>query len=117
VQEVEDIRQNINGRFENAVQDVEDVPDDVAGWAGRDEGRYERFDNRVDNAYDRGRDEERYDDDRRNGDYLTENGADGKPLCMNLRSDSQQWGTFLNLWEVLRRREVNDSSQRSDLKV
>jgi hypothetical protein len=69
VQEVEDIPQDIEGRVNRAVQDVEDVPNDVAGWAGREGGRIKRFDDNVDNAYDQGRNGERYDDDRRDGDY------------------------------------------------
>ena len=55
-------------KWDNGVQDVEEIPGDVAGWAGREEGRVERFDDNVDNAFDQGRVEERYDDDRRD-DY------------------------------------------------
>lgn len=47
VQEVEDIPQDIDNRWDNAVGDVEG------------------FGDRMDNAYDNGRDEQRYDDDRR----------------------------------------------------
>jgi len=43
---------------------VQDVPEDVAGWAGRKVGDVERFDDNIDNAYDAGRDEQRYEDDR-----------------------------------------------------
>ena len=75
VQDVEDIPQDIENKWDNAVQDVEDVPEDVAGWAGDKVGDVERFgddvDNygdRLDNAYDQGRDEERYDDDN-GGDW------------------------------------------------
>ena len=56
-------------KWDNGVQDVEDIPDDVAGWGGRKVGDAERFgddvdryDDNVDNAYDQGRDERRYDD-------------------------------------------------------
>ncbi|KAH7084332.1 hypothetical protein FB567DRAFT_79761 [Paraphoma chrysanthemicola] len=47
VQEVEDIPQDIDNKWDNAV-------DDVAGFGGR-----------MDQAYDDGRDEQRYDDDNR----------------------------------------------------
>lgn len=61
-------------RFDNGVQDVEDVPEDIAGFAGRvdgdvdrkwDDARYDvdRFDNNVDQSFDQGRDEG-YDNDR-----------------------------------------------------
>ena len=53
----------IDRKWDNAVQDVEDVPEDVAGWTGRKVGDVERFDDNVDNAYDQGRDDRRYDDD------------------------------------------------------
>jgi len=68
-QEVEDIPQDIDRKWDNGVQDVEDVPEDIAGWAGREDGRVERFDDNVDNAYAQGRNEERYDDDRRDDNY------------------------------------------------
>ena len=69
VGEVENIPQDIENKYDNAVDDVEDIPEDVAGWAGRKVGDVERFgddadrfgDN-VDNAYDQGRDNSRYDD-------------------------------------------------------
>lgn len=41
---------------------VQDIPDDVAGWAGRKVGDVERFDDGIDDAYDAGRDERRYQD-------------------------------------------------------
>ena len=65
---MEDIPYDVERKWDNGVQDVEDIPEDVAGWAGREEGRVERFDDNLDNAFDQGRDEERYDDDRRD-DY------------------------------------------------
>lgn len=65
---MEDIPYDVERKWDNGVQDVEDIPEDIAGWAGREEGRVERFDDNVDNAFDQGRDEERYDDDRRD-DY------------------------------------------------
>jgi hypothetical protein len=64
-QEVEDIPYDVERKWDNGVQDVEDVPEDIAGWAGRQEGRVERFDDNVDNSFDQGRNEERYEDDRR----------------------------------------------------
>jgi hypothetical protein len=70
IQRVEDIPQDIDRRWDNAKQDVEDIPDDVAGWAGRKVGDVERFGDdvdrygdRIDNDYDQGRNDARYDDD------------------------------------------------------
>ena len=72
VQDVENIPQDIDRKWDNAVQDVEDVPDDVAGWTGRKVGdveRYgddvERYGDNIDNSYDQGRNDARYDDDNR----------------------------------------------------
>lgn len=72
VQDVEDIPQDVDRKWDNAVQDVEDVPEDVSGWAGRKVGdaeRYgddvERYGDNIDNSYDQGRDDARYDDDNR----------------------------------------------------
>lgn len=48
--------------FDNAVQDVEDAPEDVAGWVGEKVGDVERFDDNIENAYDQGEQEGRYDD-------------------------------------------------------
>ena len=52
-----------------AVNDVEDAPEDVAGWAGRKVGDVERYGDvvadygdRLDDAYDDGRQEGRDDD-------------------------------------------------------
>jgi hypothetical protein len=53
----------VEDKFDNAIQDVEDVPDDIAGWTGRKVGEVERFDDGVEDSYDDGRDEERYDND------------------------------------------------------
>lgn len=62
----------MENRVENDVyrteQRVEDIPEDVARWGGRREEDVQRFDNRVENAWDEGRREERYDDYRRD-DY------------------------------------------------
>jgi hypothetical protein len=70
VGEIEDIPEDIDRKWDNAVQDVEDVPEDVAGWAGRKVGDVEefgddvgRFGDNLDNSYDQGRNEARYDDD------------------------------------------------------
>lgn len=41
---------------------VSELADDVSGWAGREEGRVERFDDGVVDSFDDGRDRERYDD-------------------------------------------------------
>ena len=47
--------------FGNAVNDVEDAPENVAGWFGRKVGDVERFDDDVGGAYDQGRYEGRGD--------------------------------------------------------
>ncbi|KAG8533922.1 uncharacterized protein KY384_001663 [Bacidia gigantensis] len=56
----------VEGGFEGAVQDVEDAPEDVAGWMGDKVGDVENFGDRVEGygdgvegAYDQGRDEGR----------------------------------------------------------
>ena len=49
--------------FDNTVQDVENAPDNVAGWFGEKVGDVERFDDNVDSAYDQGRYEGRNDYD------------------------------------------------------
>lgn len=67
VQQVEDIPQDIENKWDNAVDDVEDAPDRVADFFGREEGRVDRFDDGIQNSFDQGRDEERYDDN--NDDY------------------------------------------------
>ena len=73
VQDVEDIPQDIgnawdrgedrieNG-FDNAVNDVEDIPEDVAQAVGEVAGRFDRFGDNMDAAYDEGRQEGRDDD-------------------------------------------------------
>lgn len=68
MQDVEDFPDNAARWTGNEVQRVEDIPDDVAGWAGRKVGDVERFDDGVQDSYDAGRDERRYDDDYRNDD-------------------------------------------------
>ena len=57
-------------RWDNAVDDVEDAPENVADWAGRKVGDVERFGDdvdrfgdRVEDSYDAGRNEGRYGDD------------------------------------------------------
>ena len=49
--------------FDNTVQDVENAPENVAGWFGEKVGDVERFDDNVDSAYDQGRYEGRNDYD------------------------------------------------------
>ena len=60
----------VERKWDNAVDDVEDAPENAANWVGEKVGDVERFGDdvenygdRLDNAYDQGRDEERYDDD------------------------------------------------------
>ncbi|TKA77301.1 hypothetical protein B0A55_04340 [Friedmanniomyces simplex] len=72
VQEVEDIPQDVEGgfdrfgrRIEGGFEDVVDAPEEVAGWAGRREGGVERYDDNIDNAYDQGRAEGRYEENDR----------------------------------------------------
>lgn len=77
----------MENRWDNAVDDVEDFPEDAARWGGRKvqevedipqdiENRWDgavddvaEFGGRMDNAYDDGRNEQRYDDDRRDDDW------------------------------------------------
>lgn len=72
----------MENRFDNAVDDVEDFPENAARWTGEKvqevedipqdiENRWDdaeddvaAFGGRMDQAYDDGRDEQRYDDDR-----------------------------------------------------
>ena len=65
VDEVEDIPEDVADWTGRKVQEVEDIPEDVAGWAGRRVEGVERFGDEIDNAYDDGRNEQRYDDDDR----------------------------------------------------
>jgi len=67
VQEVEDIPEDIERKWDNAKQDVEDVPEDIAYGVGDIVGGVDRFGNRMDNAYDDGRDDRRYDDNQNGG--------------------------------------------------
>lgn len=62
VQEVEDIPQDIDRKWDNFKDDVEDVPQDIAYGVGDAVGGVERFGDNIDNAYDAGRNEQRYDD-------------------------------------------------------
>lgn len=47
-------------KFDNAVDDVEEFPENVAGWAGEKVGDAERFGDNMENAYDDGKEEGRY---------------------------------------------------------
>ena len=71
--EVEDIPQDIENswdrtedrvenKWDNAVDNVEDFPENAAGWAGEKVGSVEQFGDNIDDAYDDGRAEGRYDD-------------------------------------------------------
>jgi hypothetical protein len=78
---VEGFDDRVENRFDNAVNDVEDFPEDAARWGGEKvqevedipqgiENRWdgavgdvEQFGDRMDDAYDGGRDEQRYEDD------------------------------------------------------
>lgn len=80
---VENFGDRVENKWDNAVNDVEDFPEDAARWTGEKvqevedipqdiENKWdgavdsvEDFGDRMDNAYDEGRDEQRYDD----GDY------------------------------------------------
>lgn len=77
----------VENRWDNAVDDVEDFPENAARWTGDKvqevedipQGIENRWDNavddvegfgdRMDNAYDDGRDDRRYEDDRRDDDW------------------------------------------------
>ncbi|KAI8931677.1 hypothetical protein NX059_011324 [Plenodomus lindquistii] len=77
---VENFGDRVDQHWDNAVNDVEDFPEDAARWAGEKvqevedipqdiENKWddvvddvEDFGDRMDNAYDEGRDEQRYDD-------------------------------------------------------
>ena len=78
---VENFGDRVENKFDNAVDDVENFPENAANWTGEQVGKVENFgddveqswDNgvdriedfgdRMDNAYDDGRDEARYGDD------------------------------------------------------
>lgn len=80
---VENYGDRVENRFDNAVDDVEDFPENAARWTGEKvqevedipqdiENKWdnavddvEGFGGRMDQAYDDGRDEQRYDDDNR----------------------------------------------------
>ncbi|KAL1306626.1 hypothetical protein AAFC00_005305 [Neodothiora populina] len=62
VQEVEDIPDDVERGWDHMEQKVEDIPEDIAEDVGEGVGRVERFGDNMDNAYDQGRDEERYED-------------------------------------------------------
>jgi hypothetical protein len=80
---VENFDDRVENRFDNAVNDVEDFPENAARWGGEKvqevedipqdiENKWDNaeddvaaFGGRMDQAYDDGRDEQRYDDDNR----------------------------------------------------
>ncbi|KAJ4377738.1 hypothetical protein N0V83_000568 [Neocucurbitaria cava] len=80
---VENFDDRVENRVDNAVDDVEDLPENAARWTGEKVqevedipqdinnrwdnavGDVDRFGERMDNSYDAGRDEQRYDDDSR----------------------------------------------------
>jgi hypothetical protein len=80
---VENFDDRVENRFDNAVNDVEDFPENAARWGGEKvqevedipqdiENKWDNVENdvasfggRMDQAYDDGRDEQRYDDDNR----------------------------------------------------
>lgn len=61
VGEVEAIPDKIENKWDNAVDDVEAIPEDAAEWAGRKVGEVEQFGDNMDDAYDEGRAEGRDD--------------------------------------------------------
>ena len=63
----------MEGDWDRTKYDVEDAPENAAGWVGEKVGDVERFDDNVDNAYDDGRDYGR--DDGR--DYGRDDGYGG----------------------------------------
>ncbi|OAL44695.1 hypothetical protein IQ07DRAFT_521255 [Pyrenochaeta sp. DS3sAY3a] len=83
---VEGFDDRVENRWDNAVNDVEDFPENAARWTGNKvqevedipqdiENKWDnavddvdRFGDRMDNAYDDGRDDRRYEDDRRYDD-------------------------------------------------
>ncbi|KAH9876603.1 hypothetical protein J1614_003734 [Plenodomus biglobosus] len=83
----ENFGDRVDQRFDNAVDDVENFPENAAQWTGEKVQEVEdvpqdienRWDNAVDDvdqfgdrmgdAYDEGRDEQRYEDDARDDDY------------------------------------------------
>ncbi|CAO2647553.1 Nn.00g084750.m01.CDS01 [Neocucurbitaria sp. VM-36] len=65
VEDVEDLPENATRWTGEKVQEVEDIPQDIDNRWGNAVDRVDDFGDRMDNAYDDGRDEQRYDDDRR----------------------------------------------------
>lgn len=65
VQEVEDIPDNVAGWTGRKVQEVEDIPGHIAGDVDRFEDRVEGDFGGIQDNYDDGRDEQRYDDEQR----------------------------------------------------
>ena len=63
VQDVEDFPENAARWTGEKVQEVEDIPQDIENkWDNMTDG-VERFGDNMENAYDEGRDEQRYEDD------------------------------------------------------
>ena len=48
--------------FDNAVNEVEDFPENTAGWVGEQVGEVEQFGDNLDDAYGEGRAEGRYEE-------------------------------------------------------
>jgi hypothetical protein len=63
VSDVENFPENAAQWTGEKVQEVEDVPQDIENRWDNDVAGVERFGDRMDDAYDEGRDEQRYDDD------------------------------------------------------
>jgi hypothetical protein len=84
---VENFDDRVENRFDNAVDNVEDFPENAARWTGEKvqdvedipqdmENRWDNAENdvadfggRMNQSYDDGRDEQRYDDEGRNDDW------------------------------------------------
>lgn len=78
---MENFGDKVEDKWDNAVDNVENFPENAANWTGEQVGHIENFGDdvadkwdgavdsvqdfgdRMDNAYDEGRDEARYDDD------------------------------------------------------
>lgn len=67
-QDFDQFGDSVERKWDNAEEDVEDAPENAAEWVGEQIGDVEKFGDDVENygdglenAYDEGRDEERYD--------------------------------------------------------
>lgn len=67
VDDVEDVPERVERKWDNAVDDVEDAPERVAGWMGDKVGEVEGYGDRIDDAYDQGRADGRYDEEYGDG--------------------------------------------------